>query len=257
MDSSFPKNCSVCGHSSFLHQKVLWPALYTEWELHPHEIDYIDKQQGTTCEHCGCNLRSQVLAAAICRAYHSEQLFQDFVKSKTASKLRVLEINQAGHLCSFLSYIPHSILVEYPEYDMMNLDFPSKTFDLVIHSETLEHIPDPLQGLKECYRVLKQRGHCIFTIPVIVDRVTRSRTGLPNSYHGNPEAQSHDMLVHSEFGCDSWKLAFEAGFNAIKIQALDYPSALAFSASKFSTEPPASPSFLKKFSWKKKFAFTR
>jgi 2-polyprenyl-3-methyl-5-hydroxy-6-metoxy-1,4-benzoquinol methylase len=38
-------------------------------------------------------------------------------------------------------------LVRYPEYDMTNLGFESGIFDLVIHSDTLEHVPNPERGL--------------------------------------------------------------------------------------------------------------
>ena len=42
---------------------------------------------------------------------------------------------------------------------------PDETFDLVVHSDTLEHVPDPVRGLAECRRVLKPHGLLILETP--------------------------------------------------------------------------------------------
>lgn len=235
------KNCKICGAKEFKNQKVLWKELCDEWNLLPHEIDYINEQQGTTCSSCGANLRTQALAEAIMNAVPIRGLFasgfyrgvfQDFVTTGTANKLHVLEINPAGQLDTYLKKLKNHILAEYPEYDMMKLDLPDNSFDLVVHSDTLEHIPDPLTAMRECRRILKPQGHCIFTIPIIVDRLSRSRIGLPPSYHGPQDAKLEDYTVFSEFGCDSWKLCMEAGFQSVAISAFKYPGALAFICTK-------------------------
>ena len=59
---------------------------------------------------------------------------------------------------------------------MQHLPFADQTFDLVLHADTLEHVPEPLAALTECRRVLRPGGWCCFTIPMIVGRMTRSRT---------------------------------------------------------------------------------
>ena len=76
-------------------------------------------------------------------------------------------------------------------------------FDLVVHSDTLEHVPDPLRGLSECRRVLRPNGGLCFTVPVIVGRLTRSRTVLPKSFHGMETTLSDDWAVQTEFGGDA------------------------------------------------------
>lgn len=85
--------------------------------------------------------------------------------------------------------------------------------------------------LSECCRVLKSDDFCSFTIPMIVDRVTISREGLPPSYHGSGEEKS-DLLVYTEYGCDAWKHVIKAGFQECRIFSLEYPSAQALVAVK-------------------------
>lgn len=43
------------------------PKLASEGRLAPHEVEYVDRQQGWRCLSCGGNLRSIVLARAISR----------------------------------------------------------------------------------------------------------------------------------------------------------------------------------------------
>jgi ubiquinone/menaquinone biosynthesis C-methylase UbiE len=111
---------------------------------------------------------------------------------------------------------------------MTNLPYPDQTFDLVVHSDTLEHVPKPIEGLSECYRVLVPGGYCAFTIPIIVDRMTKNREGLPPSHHGNAEQRSADLLVQTEYGCDAWKHLIVAGFKECRLITPEFPSALAF-----------------------------
>ena len=55
-------------------------------------------------------------------------------------------------------------------------------------------------------------GRCIFTVPIVVGRMSRTRTGLKNSYHGTPGQGGGDYIVHTEFGADVWRYVVEAGF---------------------------------------------
>ena len=80
--------------------------------------------------------------------------------------------------------------------------------------------------------MLKPGGGLCFTVPVIVGRMTRDRTGLPMSYHGNPATAADDYAVRTEFGADAWTYLMEAGFTSVTIHAFAYPAATAFLASK-------------------------
>lgn len=229
-DGTVVESCPVCGGIDFSYREVLWPELVSDWQLSPAEAHYINRQQGYCCIGCSNNLRSMALADAILRAYDFQGTLMEFVGRDFAKTLRVLEINEAGHLSSIFARLPGHRLVRFPEYDMTNLSFASDTFDLVVHSDTLEHVLNPIAALSECRRVLAGGGRCIFTVPIVVGRPTRSRAGLKNSYHGTQERTDLDYIVHSEFGADVWKYVIEAGFISVRIHSLEYPSALAIEA---------------------------
>jgi SAM-dependent methyltransferase len=221
------KACACCGSGDLIANKVLWPALVQEWGLSEEETEYIDRQQGLQCRACGSNLRTMALALAICRCYEHDGTFKRFIKKFRARRLRVLEVNEAGGLTQFLSELPKHKLAKYPQVDMMRMPFADHSYDLVVHSDTLEHVPKPVTALAECYRVLAPGGFCAFTVPIIVDRMTRSRAGLPHSYHGDPNERLADFVVQTEYGCDAWKHLFLAGFQECRVMTPEFPSALA------------------------------
>lgn len=222
--------CHVCGEKNFCYREVLWPQLIIDWQLAPAEADYINRQQGYCCVACGNNLRSIALALAILSSYAYRGPLNHFVETPAAQNLHVLEINEAGGLTSTIKKLAGHQLINYPQHDMTNLSFEKNTFDLVIHSDTLEHISNPIAGLAECRRVLKESGRCIFTIPIITGRLTRSRAGLSGSFHGAANEAGTDLVVQTEFGADMWKFVFEAGFKSATIHCLEYPAALAIEA---------------------------
>jgi SAM-dependent methyltransferase len=222
--------CGVCGNTSFTVRKVLWDKLISEWQLSVAEVDYINRQQGQSCDKCGSNLRSIALANVLRAFFGTKAFLMEIVTSLADKNLSILEINEAGLLTPVLSRFKRYTFGAYPEIDMHALPYDDKSFDIVIHSDTLEHIKDPIHALIECHRVLKPGGALCFTVPVIVGRLSRNRDGLTRSYHGNASNMADDFVVHTEFGADAWTYVMEAGFEEISIQSVDYPAALAFLA---------------------------
>jgi SAM-dependent methyltransferase len=223
-------NCFICGNSTFISNPVLWDELINDWQLNAEEVAYINRQQGTCCSACNANLRSIAIAQALIQYYHFTGTLKEFFSTAFAQGLSVLEINLAGNLHDFLKKLPNHFLASYPDYDMMNLAFADSSFDVIIHSDTLEHIPNPQRAMEECRRILKPNGVCIFTVPIIVDRLNKSRSNMKKSYHGDSSLDREDYIVHTEFGADVWTLLAKSGFKKIMFSILEYPSAIAIVA---------------------------
>ena len=228
--SAAMEGCRVCGNQAFEHTPVLWPELVSAWGLSPAEAQYIDIQQGTHCRKCGSNIRSIALARALMRLREFDGPLTSFVCDAAQQNVRLLEINEAGTLHPLLRLLPGHQLGSYPDVDMLNLPFASGSFDVVVHSDTLEHVSDPQRGLEECRRVLDHLGALVFTVPVVVGRLSRGRAGLPPSYHGHEGSRDPGMLVHSEFGADVWTFVTRAGFSSCELVPYRFPSGLAIVA---------------------------
>jgi SAM-dependent methyltransferase len=229
-DRVLSMSCAVCGGNKFEDRPVLWPLLIAEWGLSLDEAAYVERQQGRTCTRCGANLRIIALARAMASEWGAGPILTDFPASERASHLRILEINGAEGITELLRKMPQHRLINYPEHDMQALGFDDGVFDAVVHSDTLEHVPDPRAGLRECRRLLAPGGALFFTVPIIVGRLTRNRDGLPPSYHGNVAESGEDFRVQTEFGADVWRLVMEAGFSEVTLTAVEYPAAIAITA---------------------------
>lgn len=167
------------------------------------------------------------LALAICRCCGFAGTLDEFVNRRRSKGLRILEVNEAGGLTQFLGKLPKHRIGRYPELDMTRLSFPDGSFDAVVHSDTLEHVPGPVGALAECLRVLSPGGFCAFTVPIVVDRITASREGKAPSFHGNRDERGHDLVVQTEYGCDAWKHLVLAGFRECRVIVAEFPAALA------------------------------
>lgn len=222
--------CSICGSGSFVENRVLWPELVAEWQLNERERDYIDRQQGTACTSCGANLRVIALGNAIRAVVGTTATLRAAIIAGSFEGWRILDCNGAPGISAELSAIQGYTRADFPEYDMRKLPFPDGSFDLIIHSDTLEHVEHPITALEECRRLLSARGRLTFTVPMIVDRLSRNRAGLPPSYHGAPGTDREDYVVHTEFGADAWQLLHQAGFSDVTLSQVEYPCAVALTA---------------------------
>jgi SAM-dependent methyltransferase len=219
--------CPVCGGLGLQQHDVLWPELVAAWELTPEETRRINRQQGECCTQCGANLRSRTLAGGFLECLNWPQTLRDMNDLSHTAHHRILEINAAGTLSPYLSKFRHYRLIEYPEFDMQKLELPADSYDFVIHSDTLEHVPDPVAGLRECRRVLRPSGTLVLTIPIVPTRLTRRRTNLPPAYHGNPGEKPEDQIVHTEYGADFYLDFIAAGWTKVSLFTLGTPDALA------------------------------
>jgi SAM-dependent methyltransferase len=165
-----------------------------------------------------------------CPPSRGTRIVGPLAESLHGCRARILELNEAGTLHPVLARAPDLTYACYPEIDMRALPYRDGSFDLVVHSDTLEHVPQPLRALAECHRVLSPGGALCYTVPVVVERLSRRRDGLPPSYHGAPGDGRDDHLVISEYGADMWTEPLRAGFFSVEIFAIDYPDALALTA---------------------------
>jgi SAM-dependent methyltransferase len=82
--------------------------------------------------------------------------------------LRALSISRSVDLARLVS--PHAIITEadYPEHDLLALDFPDDSFDLVVSDQVLEHVAgDPAQAMRESVRVVRPGGLVVHTTCLI------------------------------------------------------------------------------------------
>ncbi len=209
--------CSVCGRDArFVRNRWVLPAeLARSWPK-----GFVDRES-LLCDECGSSGRIRGIADVLVDLYGSRcSSVADLVKEDAFRSLDIAEINAIGRMHLVLARLPSLTSAEYPEEDVTALSYGDASFDLVLTSDTLEHVPAPMQGFREIRRVLRPGGKHVFTVPFDPSlEATRSREGLPAEYHGRgggPFAlvtRKADMLAHTDFGADLPQLLDEAGFD--------------------------------------------
>jgi len=243
--------CQACGFVGTKKiRNVMWPGLIAEWQLTPDWVHWYNEREGRYCVACHSSARTDQLSGVILQAFSniagvSSKNLKHACSSRMLSNLEIAEINSAGTIHQFLKNLPG---LHYSEYasssaairseDLSQLSYASSFFDIVITSETLEHVPDVDKAITEIYRVLKPGGVHIFTIPVIWDRNnTKIRARIsenkieyifPPSYHGAPNDNHSDYLVFNEFGSDFVSRIEKGGFVVDLVKDAENPALVCF-----------------------------
>lgn len=241
-------NCVVCGaDTTFAFNSWTTPdELHAFWADENVSRAY-NRRESMFCRSCCSNLRVRRIAEVLVGLYGSPGCasFAELIRDPAFRELDVAEINTIGSLGSLhalLRRLPRLMFSDYrgPERlgevvdgvrneDMCRLTYSDASLDLVLSSDTLEHVPDFRTALAQTRRVLRPGGRHVFTIPVLWTRAateTRARIGadgelvhlMPALYHGRGSGAYRfipvgvDMLTFTEFGRDIVDYVREAGF---------------------------------------------
>lgn len=230
--------CDVCGRLTpwLYERRVIPPKLMELWELSPRLADALAAKESSDCADCGAKLRARRLARALLDTYPvdppARSLF-DWARHPAIASLRVAEVNRIEGLHRAVAEIPDLAYSDYTpgvlpgatvagvrSEDLCRMSYASESFDLLLTSETLEHVPDLAAALAEVYRVLVPGGRHVFTVPLLPGVVqTYSRTVVrPDGslLHLAPEIRhpggDDGYPVFTEFGLDFPEVLRRAGF---------------------------------------------
>lgn len=104
--------------------------------------------------------------------------------------------------------------------DVQRLSYADASFDLVTHTEVLEHVPDDARAFAELHRVLRPGGTMLFTVPLYGGYPTIERARLRNgeiehlmepAYHIDP-LRGAGILAFRDYGLDIVGRLRAAGF---------------------------------------------
>ena len=107
--------------------------------------------------------------------------------------------------------------------NVQNLTFNNNMFDLVTSTEVFEHVPNDILGFSEVFRVLKNGGIFLFTVPYnpndkTIERVKIDKNGnyihlLPPEYHGDRIRGARNVLAFRNYGYDIKERLEKIGFS--------------------------------------------
>lgn len=235
------ERCDVCGRfGPMLYRRwVIPPRLETLWGLSPRLAEALARKESSDCWFCGAKLRARRLARVLLDLHPvgdppaPARHVRAWSGTTEAQRLRIAEINRVDGLHELLSTLPGLAYSEYLDgvpagqsragvrcESLTRLTYPDASFDLVVTSETLEHVPDLDAALAEIRRVLVPGGRHLFTVPILpgVERTfPRARLRADGSLESLATRIHHPggdvgYPVFTEFGADLPSLLERAGF---------------------------------------------
>lgn len=235
------ERCSVCGRWALmvLRRRVIPRRLIELWGLNAAQAEALARKESLDCCWCGAKLRGRRLATVLVGLYPRQdgpppRSLREWTRIPEARALAIAEINAIDGVRHELRALPGFQASEFRPgdapgaivdgvrcEDLTRLSYADASFDVVLTSETLEHVPDLAAALREIRRVLKPTGVHVFTIPVnpSVDtthaRAVVRENGSAESLRGpliHHPGGDVGYLVFTEFGRDVESVLRDAGF---------------------------------------------
>jgi ubiquinone/menaquinone biosynthesis C-methylase UbiE len=120
---------------------------------------------------------------------------------------------------------PANTVVKLAVGDAHQLEFPDNSFDTVIMCLVLCTIPNPLQALKEAYRVLKPDGQLLFL----------EHVRAPSAWVASCQNAINPIWKYLACGCqlnrDTEATMVQAGFSFSQIQRFEHPKLISVGGS--------------------------
>mmetsp|Transcript_12230 Transcript_12230/g.29816 ORF Transcript_12230/g.29816 Transcript_12230/m.29816 type:complete len:293 (+) Transcript_12230:214-1092(+) len=209
--------CPVCG-------SVTKPLAWTE-----------NIRESGACSVCGANNRVRQLAVAfnyaasfklrrpLLRVQDAAGLFLIYNTDCYGAFHSVLK-DSTGYVCS--EYLDNgaqsgALVNGVMHQDLQRTSFAAGTFDFVLSTEVMEHIPNPYHAFSEILRILKPGGAHIFTAPYIPQNVNddiRARyvngslqLYQPPQMHGD-SIRHEGILVYTVFGQEMLRRLCRMGY---------------------------------------------
>jgi SAM-dependent methyltransferase len=236
------EKCFSCGEDCrmYFNPWVINRQTLKDWGNKETANEYLVRES-SFCGGCGAPFRirriAEVLLEKMCKQNHN--FLNQCLYSGEFNDLSILQLNEIGGVGSLQKTLGNApnvtttfynteydfgkVINGFSNQDMSNLTFESNSFDLVLHSEVLEHVVDFCQAHLESIRVLKSGGVLIFTVPIQLNNAkTISRFEVdpfgelilqtPKIWHGwagGPFAilpKRDDYLELHSFGADAFSL---------------------------------------------------
>jgi predicted SAM-dependent methyltransferase len=217
-----PGFCAICGSVTIF------------WVNHPNFREHV------VCIKCGSRNRQRQIALMLL-SYAVNSKTRKFASLRDIPRETIIwntESTRALHERLKLTLGSNYISSEYVSQDyksgesindilhvdMQNTHFEDESLDFILSSDVLEHIPTPMDALKETYRILKPGGCHIFTVPFYEHRFTDEKRAEVDEqgnvnyfrkpwYHDDP-LRAEGTLVYTIFApellCKLESVGFEA-----------------------------------------------
>jgi SAM-dependent methyltransferase len=192
------RECPICGWVGFQFLPLKHPR-----------VSHFD----AICPRCGSDERARLAFLTM--------------RPRLSGVARALHFAPERSLSPWLrSIVPHYVSADIEPgradrvVDIMQIDFPDDSFDLVWCSHVLEHVPDDRRAIREMHRVTRPGGLCMVQVPLWHD-VTDEDDSITDRQERVRRFFQKDHL--RLYGYDMLDRLTEAGFSVDLIRPHHFP----------------------------------
>ncbi|WP_391572835.1 class I SAM-dependent methyltransferase, partial [Cohnella sp.] len=173
--------CSLCNKE--FHKFIAWDDIY---DSNVYQAEMYNKYTAI-CPFCEASDRERIY-----RLYMEK--VSDLLSSERVAMLHIAPERNLGRWlrsCKNIDYVGGDL---YPQEDWMKqiditeIAYPESSFDVVLCSHVLEHVPDDQKAMKELYRVMKVGGWGILQVPIIMN--------IDHTYEDPTITSPEDRYIH-------------------------------------------------------------
>lgn len=109
--------------------------------------------------------------------------------------------------------------------DCEGLDFPPDSFDLVVSSNTLEHLPDPSRFLQGVSKTISPGGQLLVAVPPVLSETDQREHGTNPNHVSNLSVRAwRDLLVREGWQClyFSHRCAKPLDFHSFRVSSIAF-----------------------------------
>ncbi|HOU98266.1 MAG TPA: class I SAM-dependent methyltransferase [Bacteroidales bacterium] len=161
--------CPVCNINTTFNQL---PAFYFK-KLQQYRFEYSIFNFETfnvyqySCSRCGASDRERLIVLFLKQYFDPHKILQVLDIGITSKQIEsFFKKNFASS--TYLTLDKYNSDANY-QLDVENMsEINDNSFDLIICSHVLEHIPNPFNAVNEIYRILKKQGQAIILVPILL-----------------------------------------------------------------------------------------
>jgi glycosyltransferase involved in cell wall biosynthesis/SAM-dependent methyltransferase len=219
-----PGFCSTCGRERQFVTSFMYSARkYPDGRTIPNWREHL------ACNECGFIMRLRAAMQAVFNRYYRGDASSIYITEQATPLYRWL-LDRHENLTGSEYFGEEVGFGDTREgirnEDLTRLTFPDQSFDTILSFDVMEHVPDDVAALRECYRCLRPGGVLLFTAPFAFDHEKKViRAELTNDgvrhlmapeYHGNP-VNPEGSLCFRYFGWDVLDDLRSAGFKDVEV----------------------------------------
>ena len=200
--SSINNKVLINGYCDICNKKTRFNYSYS---VDSREDGRMNWREGMVCCNCGFSNRTRLLLRVIRETVNKNQdIYITEQKTLTYKYLKQRYPSIIGSEYLSPEYESGKTYDGIRHEDMMNLSFRDCSLDCLISADVLEHVSDIYKAVDEAYRVLRNEGYFIFSVPFLYnDDLSEIRSIIQNGQlvklmspeiHGNPISKEGSLV---------------------------------------------------------------